>query len=176
MDTLHWNQERTRGERERRLENKNTQDTQISLNKQTLGEPKVYLKLFEQTLYSAAVPIKKSLATGCTFFVRRVIPARKSEVYPFAWTRPRATTPSMRAKAFTRPFQDEPWTVSCAAVISSLSRPPLRDALKKKCSNCVWNSLVFSCLASMSGVVCVVCPFADDKKPKNIHVDLALLV
>ena len=28
----------------------------------------------------------------------------------------------------------------------------------------------------MSGVVCVVCPFADDEKLKNIHVDLALLV
>jgi len=28
----------------------------------------------------------------------------------------------------------------------------------------------------MSGVVCVVCPFADDEKLRNIHVDLALLV
>jgi hypothetical protein len=28
----------------------------------------------------------------------------------------------------------------------------------------------------VSGVVCVVCPFADDEKLKNIHVDLALLV
>jgi len=28
----------------------------------------------------------------------------------------------------------------------------------------------------MSGVVCGVCPFADDEKLKNIHVDLALLV
>ena len=28
----------------------------------------------------------------------------------------------------------------------------------------------------MSGVVCVVCPFADDEKLKNIHVDLVLLV
>jgi len=27
----------------------------------------------------------------------------------------------------------------------------------------------------MSGVVCVVSPFADDEKLKNIHVDLALL-
>jgi len=27
----------------------------------------------------------------------------------------------------------------------------------------------------MSGVVCVVCPFTDDEKLKNIHVDLALL-
>jgi len=36
--------------------------------------------------------------------------------------------------------------------------------------------LVFSYLASMSGVVCIVCPFADDEKLKNIHVDLALLV
>jgi len=44
------------------------------------------------------------------------------------------------------------------------------------CSNCIWNSLVFSYLASMSGVVCVVCPFADDEKLKNIQVDLALLV
>ena len=42
--------------------------------------------------------------------------------------------------------------------------------------NCVWNSLVFSYIALMSGVVCVVCPFADDEKLKNIHVDLASLV
>jgi len=28
----------------------------------------------------------------------------------------------------------------------------------------------------MSGVVCVVCPFADDEKLKNIYVDLALLL
>ena len=28
----------------------------------------------------------------------------------------------------------------------------------------------------MSGIVSVVCPFADDDKLKNIHVDLALLV
>ena len=28
----------------------------------------------------------------------------------------------------------------------------------------------------MSGVVCVVCPYAVDEKLKNIHVDLALLV
>jgi len=28
----------------------------------------------------------------------------------------------------------------------------------------------------VSGVVCVVCPFAGDEKLKNIHVDLALLV
>jgi len=28
----------------------------------------------------------------------------------------------------------------------------------------------------VSGVVCVVCPFADDEKPENIHVDLVLLV
>jgi len=28
----------------------------------------------------------------------------------------------------------------------------------------------------MSGVVCVVCPFADDEKLKDIPVDLALLV
>jgi len=27
----------------------------------------------------------------------------------------------------------------------------------------------------MSGVVCVVCPFADDEKLKNIHVDLAFI-
>ena len=48
--------------------------------------------------------------------------------------------------------------------------------MEKLCSNCVWNSVVFSYLASMSGVVCVVCPFADDQKLKNIHVYLALLV
>jgi len=28
----------------------------------------------------------------------------------------------------------------------------------------------------MSGVACVVCPFAGDEKLKNIHVDPALLV
>ena len=39
----------------------NTQHTQISLNKQKLGEPLVYLKSVEQTLYSATVPIKKSM-------------------------------------------------------------------------------------------------------------------
>ena len=39
-----------------------------------------------------------------------------------------------------------------------------------------FGSLVCSYLASMNGVVCVVCPFADDEKLKNIHVDLALLV
>jgi len=38
----------------------------------------------------------------------------------------------------------------------------LLSLLEKPCSNCVWNSLVFSYLASMSGIVCVVCPFADD--------------
>jgi len=52
----------------------------------------------------------------------------------------------------------------------------LLSLLEKSCSNCVWNSLVFSYLASMSGVVWVVCPFADDEELKNIHVDLALLV
>ena len=52
----------------------------------------------------------------------------------------------------------------------------LLPLLEKSCSNCVWNSLFFSYLASMSGVVCVVCPFADDEKQKNIHVNLALLV
>ena len=34
----------------------------------------------------------------------------------------------------------------------------------------------FFYLVSMSGVVFVLCPFADDEKLKNIHVDLALLV
>jgi len=52
----------------------------------------------------------------------------------------------------------------------------LLSLLEKWCSNCVWNSLVFSYLASLSGVVCVVCPFAHDEKLKNIHVDLALLI
>ena len=47
---------------------------------------------------------------------------------------------------------------------------------QKQCSNCVWNPLVFSYLASMSVVVCVVCRFTEDEKLKNIHVDLALLV
>jgi len=31
-------------------------------------------------------------------------------------------------------------------------------------------------LQIVSGVVCVVCPFAGDEKLKNIHVDLTLLV
>ena len=35
--------------------------TQINLNKQKLSEPYVYLKPVEQTLYSATVPIKKSM-------------------------------------------------------------------------------------------------------------------
>jgi hypothetical protein len=52
----------------------------------------------------------------------------------------------------------------------------LLSLLEIQCSNCVWNCLVFSYLASMSGVVCVICPFADDEKLRNIHVDLALLV
>jgi len=38
----------------------NTRNTQINLNKQKLGEPSVYLKPVEQTLYSATVPIKKN--------------------------------------------------------------------------------------------------------------------
>ena len=38
-----------------------TQITQIILNKQKLGEPWVYLKSVEQTLYSATVPIKKNI-------------------------------------------------------------------------------------------------------------------
>jgi len=50
---------RTRGEREG-VGNTNTQNTQISLNKQKLGEPSVCLKPVEQILYSATVPIKKS--------------------------------------------------------------------------------------------------------------------
>jgi len=52
----------------------------------------------------------------------------------------------------------------------------LLSLLEKWYSNCVWNSLVFSYLALMNGVVCVVCPFVDDEKLKNTHVDLALLV
>jgi len=39
---------------------KNTHNTQINLNKQKLGEPYIYPKPVEQTLYSAAVHIKKS--------------------------------------------------------------------------------------------------------------------
>ena len=42
--------------------------TQINLNKQELGEPQVYLKPVEQTLYSATVPIKKNgipVIDGC---------------------------------------------------------------------------------------------------------------
>jgi len=60
------------------------------------------------------------------FHVQWVIPARKSEVYPFAWTGARAATPSMRAKAVTHTFQDEPWTV--AAQPQSAHFSP-RDAL-----------------------------------------------
>jgi len=41
---------------------KNAQNTQINLNKQKLGEPYVYLKSVEQTLYSATVPIKKRMS------------------------------------------------------------------------------------------------------------------
>jgi len=51
---------RTRDEREEGVENKNTQNTQINLNKQKLVEPTVYLKPAEQSLYSATVPIKKN--------------------------------------------------------------------------------------------------------------------
>ena len=51
---------RTRGEWDAGVENKNTQNTRINLNKWKLGEPSVYLKPVEQTLYSAAVPVKKS--------------------------------------------------------------------------------------------------------------------
>jgi len=43
------------------VENKITQNTQINLNKRKLGEPLVYLNPVEQTLYSATVPIKKSM-------------------------------------------------------------------------------------------------------------------
>jgi len=44
-------------------------------------------------------------------------------------------------------------------------------------SNCVWNSLVFSYLASHSEWCCLHClSFSGDEKLKNIHVDLALLV
>ena len=39
------------------INNKNTHNTQINLNKQKLREPSVYLKPVEQTLYSATVPI-----------------------------------------------------------------------------------------------------------------------
>ena len=42
----------------------NTHNTQVNLNKQKLGEPQVYLKPVEQTLYSATVPIKKRHATA----------------------------------------------------------------------------------------------------------------
>jgi len=52
-------QKRTRGEWDGGVENKNTHNTQTNLNKQKLGEPYVYLKPVEQTLYSARVPIKK---------------------------------------------------------------------------------------------------------------------
>jgi len=53
-------QKKTRGEWDAGVENKITQNTQINLNKRKLGEPSVYLKPVEQTLYSATVPIKKS--------------------------------------------------------------------------------------------------------------------
>jgi len=48
--------ERTRGEWDGGVKNKNKHNTQINLNKQKLGEPLVYLRPVEQTLYSAAVP------------------------------------------------------------------------------------------------------------------------
>ena len=53
--------ERTRGEWDWGVKNKNTHSTQINLNKQKLGEPWVYLNPVEQTLYSGVVPIKISL-------------------------------------------------------------------------------------------------------------------
>ena len=49
--------------------------------------------------------------------------------------------------------------------------------LKKLCSNCVWDSLVFSYLALHSEWRCLRClSFCRWWKLKNIHVDLALLV
>ena len=44
------------GEWDAGVENKNTQNTQNNLNKWKLGEPSVYLKPVEQTLYTTAVP------------------------------------------------------------------------------------------------------------------------
>jgi len=62
---------RTRGEWDAGVENKNTENTQIDLNKWKLSEPWVYLKPVEQTLYSAAVPIKKSVR----HFVDQITPS-----------------------------------------------------------------------------------------------------
>ena len=45
-----------RGSREQK-----THNTQINLNNWKIGEPQVYFKLVEQTLYSAAVPINKNV-------------------------------------------------------------------------------------------------------------------
>jgi len=45
----------------------------------------------------------------------------------------------------------------------SRPNPPPKIRLEPS-ANCIWNSLVFSYLASMSVVVCVVCSFADDEK------------
>ena len=52
------------------MQNKNTHNTQINLNKQKLGEPSAHLKPVEQTLYSATVPIKNNeTRTSCPSIV-----------------------------------------------------------------------------------------------------------
>jgi len=73
-------QKMTRGEWDAGVENKNTQNTQINLNKQKLGEPLVYLKPVEQTLYSATVPIKKSAA--CSLHMREPTSTAPLKGYP----------------------------------------------------------------------------------------------
>jgi len=60
--------ERTRGEWDWGVENKNTQ---INLNKQKLSEPQVYLKPVEQTLYSATVPIQKGVLSHMAHMAHR---------------------------------------------------------------------------------------------------------
>jgi hypothetical protein len=45
-----------------------------------------------------------------------------------------------------------------------------------RCVACPIDMVCNSFFTNHSGVVCVVCPFADDEKLKNLHVDVALLV
>jgi len=72
---------RTGGEWDAGVENKNTQNTPIDLNKWKLGEPWVYLKPVEQTLYSAAVPINKRICTWgmCIYILQVYLYAREHE-------------------------------------------------------------------------------------------------
>jgi len=42
-------------------------EIRFNLNKRKLGEPEVYLKPVEQTLYSAAAPINKNCNNSCNY-------------------------------------------------------------------------------------------------------------